>query len=262
MKAGSRGIGPGALAAAAGLVVAGVFLFVPPIHQDPAFHQFADRRTMLGVPNALDVLSNLPFVIVGLMGLAAVRDGRRAFGDRWERWPWIVLFAAVLATAAGSGLYHLAPSDDTLFLDRLPQTLITAALFTAVIAERTSVAAGRKAFWPLLGAGAASVAVWRWTGDLRLYGVVQFFPTLALPVLLVTNPPRYTRQAGFWAAIGWYLAARLLEFLDYEIYAAIGIVSGHTLKHLAAAMAVRSLAVMARTRSVITAPSGIAPPSG
>jgi hypothetical protein len=91
---------------------------------------------------------------------------------------------------------------------------------------------------------------------------VQFFPTLALPVLLVTNPPRYTRQAGFWVAIAWYLAARLLEFLDYEIYAAVGIASGHTLKHLAAAMAVRSLAVMTRTRSVLTAPSGIAAPSG
>jgi len=262
MKAGSRGIGPGTVAAAAALVVAGVFLFVPPVHQDPAFHQFADRRTLLGIPNALDVLSNLPFVVVGWMGLAAVRDRRAAFGDAWERWPWIVLFAAVIVTAAGSGLYHLAPSNDTLFLDRLPQTFITAALFTAVLAERTSITAARRAFWPLLVAGATSVAVWRWMGDLRLYGVVQFFPTLALPVLLVTNPPRYTRQVGFWAAVAWYLAARLFEFLDFEIYAAIGIVSGHTLKHLAAAMAVRSLAVMARTRSVITPPSGIAPLSG
>ncbi|HSE49381.1 MAG TPA: hypothetical protein VLA96_09265, partial [Terriglobales bacterium] len=71
MKTGSRGIGPGALAGAAGLVVAGVFLLVPPIHQDPAFHQFADRRTLLGIPNGLDVLSNLPFVVVGLLGLTA-----------------------------------------------------------------------------------------------------------------------------------------------------------------------------------------------
>lgn len=248
MKTGSRGIGPAALAAAAGLVVAGVFLLVPPIHQDPAFHQFADRRTLLGIPNGLDVLSNLPFVVVGLLGLTAARDPQRAFGDRWERWPWIVLFAAVIVTAAGSGLYHLAPSNDTLFLDRLPQTLITAALFTAVLAERTSVAAARRAFWPLLVIAAASVAVWRWTGDLRLYGVVQFFPTLLLPVLLVTNPPRYTRQAGFWVAIAWYLAARLFEFLDYEIYAVVGVASGHTLKHLAAALAVRSLGAMVRAR--------------
>jgi hypothetical protein len=251
MKAGSRGIGPGTVAAAAGLVVAGVFLFVPAIHQDPAFHQFADRRTLLGIPNALDVLSNLPFVVVGLMGLAAARQRRGAFEDPWERWPWIVLFAAVLVTAAGSGLYHLAPTNDTLFLDRVPQTVITAALFTAVLAERTSVAAARRAFWPLLVAGVASTAVWRWTGDLRLYGVVQFFPTLALPVLLVANPPRYTRQAGFWAAVAWYLAARLFEFLDYEIYGSLGVASGHTLKHLAAALAVRSLAAMVRTRHML-----------
>ena len=247
MKVSSRGIGPGVVAAAAGVVLAGVFLLVPPIHQDPGFHQFADRRALLGLPNAGDVLSNLPFVIVGLLGLSA-SSARRAFADPWERWPRTVLFAAVIATAAGSGIYHLVPSDDTLFLDRLPQTLISAALFTAVLAERTTVRAARTAFWPLLVAGAAAAAIWRWTGDLRLYGVVQFFPTFALPVLLVTNPPRYTHQAGYWAAVGWYVAARLFEFLDYEIYAAVGLVSGHTLKHLAAAMAVRSLGVMVRTR--------------
>jgi hypothetical protein len=263
MTIAARRLGPGLVAAAAACVVTGVFVLVPPVHQDPAFHQFADRRTLLGIPNALDVLSNLPFVVVGLLGLAAARNPHTAVADRWERWPWLVLFLAVTITAFGSGLYHLAPSNDTLFLDRLPQTFITTALFSAVLAERTTVAAARRAFWPLLVAGAASVAVWRCMGDLRLYGVVQFFPTLALPVLLVVNPPRYTRQGGFWVAIGWYLAARLFEFLDYEIYAAVGVASGHTLKHVTAALAVRSLAVMVRTReSMVIPPSGSPPPSG
>lgn len=248
MKRGSREVTPGLVAAGAGLALAGVFLFAPPIHQDPAFHQFADRRTLLGIPNALDVLTNFPFILVGLLGFAAVRDPRRAFTDPWERRPWAVLFAAVTATAFGSGLYHLAPSNDTLFVDRLPQTFITTALLAAVLAERTSVAAARRAFWPLLAVGALSVAVWRWTGDLRLYGVVQFFPTLAFPVILALNPSRYDRQRGYWVAIGWYLAARLFEFLDYEIYAAVGIVSGHTLKHLAGALSVRSLAAMLHGR--------------
>jgi hypothetical protein len=251
MKGDSRRIAPGAVAAAAGLVGAGVFLFVPPMHQDPAFHQFADRRALLGIPNALDVLSNLPFVLVGWLGFAAARDARTTFMDPWERRPWLVLFAAVIVTAFGSGLYHLAPSNGTLFLDRLPQTLITTALFVAVLAERATLAAARRAFWPLLVAGPASAAVWWWTGDLRLYGIVQFFPTLALPLLLAVNPARYTRQAGFWVAIAWYVAARLFEFLDYEIYGAIGVVSGHTLKHLAAAMAVRGLGDMVRRRQTV-----------
>jgi hypothetical protein len=164
--------------------------------------------------------------------------------------PWQALFIAVTATAFGSGLYHLTPSNDTLFLDRLPQTFITTALISAVLAERIGVTAARRAFWPLLAAGATSVAVWRWTGDLRLYGLVQFLPALALPALLALTPSRYDRQGAYWVAIGWYLAARLFEFLDYEIYATVGIVSGHTLKHLAAAMSVRSLGGMLRSRAI------------
>ena len=45
-------------------------LLVGPIAQPEHFHEFADRRTMFGVPNAADVLSNAGFAIVGLWGLA------------------------------------------------------------------------------------------------------------------------------------------------------------------------------------------------
>lgn len=45
-----------------------VFL-VPSIAQDPSYHQFADQRTMFGIANALNVLTNLAFVVVGLLGL-------------------------------------------------------------------------------------------------------------------------------------------------------------------------------------------------
>ena len=42
---------------------------LPPIAQDPTYHQFADQRTLLGIPNFWNVVSNLPFVLVGAMGL-------------------------------------------------------------------------------------------------------------------------------------------------------------------------------------------------
>ena len=62
-----------------------------PIPQDPAYHDFADQRTFLGVPNVLDVISNLPFLLVGVLGLwycirADLGAGRLA---------WIVLFTGV-----------------------------------------------------------------------------------------------------------------------------------------------------------------------
>jgi hypothetical protein len=125
------------------------------------------------------------------------------------------------------------------------------------------VTAARRALWPLIAVGAASVVLWRTTGDLRLYGTAQFLPTVALPLLLLTNPPRYTRTALLWVALGWYVVARLCELLDYEIYAAIG-VSGHTLKHVAAAASVLWLWRLLREREPRAAPipPGSEAPSG
>lgn len=255
MKGGSKArVTPRLLGVLTAVCVAGVFVFVPPLAQDPAFHRFADRRAVLGVTNALDVLSNLPFVVVGLLGLAAARARDSVFGEDWERVPWQILFGAVAVTAFGSGWYHLVPSDASLFWDRLPQTLITMALLTAVIAERIAVPVARRALWPLLGLGAVSVAVWMGTGDLRLYGVVQFLPTALIPLLLVVNPPRYTRGLDLWIALGWYVIARLCEFLDYELFGELG-VSGHTLKHVAAAASVLWLARMIRRRSFAQPPA-------
>src|SRR2546423_861902 len=110
------------LAGLAGTALVATFAFVPPIPQDPAYHHFADRRAWLGIPNALDVLSNLPFLIVGLAGLLTVLRGSHpstAFADRWERRAWTILFAGVALVAFGSGYYHLAPSTPRLFWDRL-----------------------------------------------------------------------------------------------------------------------------------------------
>jgi hypothetical protein len=238
---------PAALGLVAVATLAAVFAFVPPVRQDAAFHQFADRRTLLGIPNAMDVVSNIPFFIVGWLGVVAIRDARRAWHAPWERGAWLWLFGAVLATGVGSTVYHLAPTDATLFWDRLPQTTITVALVCIVLAERTDVGAARAAFPGLVALGAASVVVWRATGDLRLYGAVQFFPALALPSLLALDPPRYTRADGYWIALGWFAVARLCEVLDREIYGVVGI-GGHTLKHIAAAASVWALVRMVRDR--------------
>ena len=45
-------------------------LLVPAIPQDQAYHQFADQRTLLGIPNFWNVVSNIPFVVVGVVGTA------------------------------------------------------------------------------------------------------------------------------------------------------------------------------------------------
>jgi len=235
-----------------GLAAIVTVLFLPPIPQDPAYHDFADRRPFLGIPNALNVLSNAPFVLVGALGLAFVR--RRAALE--ERTALLILFAGVGLTGFGSAYYHLAPGNVTLFWDRLPMTIVFMSLFAVIIAERISLTAGRRLLPILLLAGAGSVAYWlvgelSGAGDLRPYALVQFFPLVAIPLILLLFPPRYTRGADLLGALAWYALAKLFEALDAQIFAVGGVVSGHTLKHLASAVAMYWILRMVRTRRAI-----------
>ncbi|HEY1364022.1 MAG TPA: ceramidase domain-containing protein [Xanthobacteraceae bacterium] len=200
---------------------------LPPIPQDPAYHDFADQRTLLGIPHFWNVVSNLPFVLVGAAGLWQFGRHPATF----------VLFLGVFLTGFGSAYYHWAPSNDTLFWDRLPMALTFMAILALAVEERVSARAGAVLLWPLLALAVLSLLVWRWTDDLRLYGWVQFFPCVALPILFVALPARYSGTSWWLVAAAFYALAKLLEFYDHAVHALGFGLSGHTLKHLAAAVA-------------------------
>lgn len=233
----------------AGLAVTAiaVALALPPIAQDPAYHRFADARPLGGIPNGLNVASNVAFLLVGARGLVFVaRAGApRPDGpitERWERWSVGVLFAGVALTGVGSTYYHLAPDNGRLVWDRLPMTLAFMSLLALTLGERIDGRAGRVALPLLLAAGAASVLVWHLgeasgAGDLRAYGLVQFFPMAAVPLMLALFPARYTRGGDLVVALVFYAVAKAAELADAAIFALGGVVSGHTLKHLVAALA-------------------------
>jgi hypothetical protein len=147
-----------------------------------------------------------------------------------------VIFLGIFLTGFGSSYYHWHPNDNTLFWDRLPMTLCFTAILAVVIGERISARMGAVLLWPLLATGVFSLLLWRWTGDLRLYGWVQFFPCLALPLLLLLFPPKYTGTFCWVIAAMLYALAKLLELKDHQVHANF-ILSGHTLKHLLAAAA-------------------------
>lgn len=246
-----------------GIAAIGVTLSLPPIPQDPTYHHFADQRNMLGIPHFLNVVSNAPFILVAALGLTVLllpgTQGQGPFTDPSERWAFLILFAGVGLTGFGSGYYHLAPSNVTLFWDRLPMTIAFMSLFASIIAERISLNAGRSLLLPLLAVGIASVMNWhlgeiRGAGDLRLYGFVQYFPLLAIPILVLLFPPRYTRTADLFGALGWYGLAKILELLDAQIFALGNLVSGHTLKHLASALGTYWILRMLKTRRPLTVP--------
>jgi hypothetical protein len=242
-------------------VVALVFLLLPRIPQPQAYHHFADQRSFLGIPNFGDVVSNLPFAVAGLWGLLFVlrlRPDDQRFLDSRERWPYLLVFAGLLLTAFGSAYYHLAPDNARLVWDRLPMTVVFMSMVAAVIAERISVRAGLWLLPALLALGAGSVLQWysselHGTGDLRFYAAVQVCSALVL-LMALSLPPRYTRGSDLAVVVGWYALAKLLETFDRDIFQVLGgVVSGHTLKHLAAAMAGYWILRMVTRRTRISA---------
>jgi Ceramidase len=216
-------------------------LLLPPIPQDQSYHQFADDRTILGIPNFWNVISNLPFLAVGAVALRRFRDNPAT----------VVFFLGVFLTGLGSSYYHWDPNDSTLFWDRLPMTLSFAAILALVVEERVNARTGANLLWPALAVGLFSLLWWRWTDDLRLYFWVQFFPALAVISLFLLYPPKYTR-AYYWIVAGaLYALAKVFEFTDETIYSAGYLLSGHTLKHLAAAAASFSILRYFQTRRPI-----------
>ncbi|MBS1841229.1 MAG: alkaline phytoceramidase, partial [Acidobacteria bacterium] len=176
------------------------FFFIPRIPQPLSYHDFADRRSWLGVPNFGNVVSNLPFAFFGIAGLVFLftRASGAAFLDRGERQPYFFVFLGLFLTAFGSGYYHWNPSNATLLWDRLPMTIAFMGIVAALIAERISVRAGLISLAPLLILGAASPIQWYLSelhgyGDLRFYAAVQLAAVLSLPLFLLLFPPRYTR---------------------------------------------------------------------
>lgn len=227
------------------LAVIAATAFVPPIAQDPAYHRFADDREFLGIPNFLNVGSNAAILLIGAAGLwiVAVRPPPRAFANRPEQWSYRLFFLGAVLTGIGSAYYHLAPDNARLVWDRLPMTLVFMSLLAGIIGDRIGPKPGLTALPALLILGAGSVFYWYLTeqagaGDLRPYGFVHFYPALFIPMIMLLYPARYTHGRHLIGVLAFYAAALACELLDAEIFAIGRMVSGHTLKHLFAALAV------------------------
>jgi hypothetical protein len=254
-----------AIAAITAACFAAAFL-LPAVPQPLGYHDFADHRRFLGVANALDVLSNAAFLLAGLAGLWIALRPRTCFVQASERAPYAVFFAGVLLTAAGSGYYHLAPDNERLFWDRLPMTVAFMALVAAQLGDRVDPRAGRVLLVPMLLVGAASVVYWRATeragaGNLVPYGVLQAYSVVILLLVALRLPSRYTRGSDVFLVFAAYVAAKLAETLDAWLYGLGHVVSGHTLKHLAAAAGAVVVCRMLALRTAQAAGASLPAPS-
>lgn len=219
-----------------------ILCFLPTVPLGADYHHFADQRSIFAIPYGLDVLSNIPFVLIGMCGMAFTlsRSSSPSFLENRERIPYFVFFAGVALTGVGSAYYHAAPGNLRLVWDLLPMTFSFVSLADATMVERISPRAGLRLLLPLLALGAASVIYWylgesQGHGDLHFYLFVQFFPPLAIVMMIAFFPPRYTRTMDLCIAFIFFVLAKLCELSDRLIYSLGGVVSGHTLKHLVAA---------------------------
>jgi hypothetical protein len=225
------------------LLMLAIGLMLPPIPQPESYHHFADQRSWLGINNAWNVLSNLPFALIGLWGLFLLFFSSKVkFIDSNEPWFWVTISLGLILVAWGSGYYHLAPDDNRLVWDRLPMVIVFTSFVAALISDRinSNLALG---LWPfLLFIGIFSVLQWyiselQGAGDLRLYAAVQAY-TGVLTLVMLLLPSHYTQSGDLAVIILFYSLAKLFELYDHQIYWFFGgIISGHTLKHLAAALA-------------------------
>jgi hypothetical protein len=228
--------------------VALVTTSLPPLPQPETYHAFADTRTVLGIPHFGDMVSNLAFVWVGVLGLVMLfrNGGPRGpcFVHAFEAWPYRVAFAAVVLVGIGSAYYHWEPTHLRLYWDRLAMSVLFMAILAAILGERIHPRAGVLALPVLVLLGMAGVTHWLFTelqgaGDLRLYLLTQVLPMLGGVLLIVLYRSPYTRGADFVAAAGWYLLALVAQQSDQAIHIwTAGWISGHTLKHLLAATAI------------------------
>jgi hypothetical protein len=232
-----------------------------PVVQNLAYNHFADARPFLGIPYFLDVVSNLPYLVIGLAGLDFLRRTRdprfiAAFVDPSGAWYYRVFFLGVTLIGFGSAYYHLSPSDNRLVWDRLPMTITFMSWLAATIGERVDSPTGLRLLPALVGVGIYSILHWhvtelRGSGDLRAYIDVQYLSLLAIPLLSIMFPSRYTRSRTVVVVFAVYLAAKMFELLDAQIYSLGHFVSGHTLKHLTAAIGGYLILDMLRKRTPV-----------
>jgi len=238
---------PEAALCAALLACLALALAGPTVLPGPQAHAYADQRTLWGLPHALDVLTNLPFAVLGGCGLARLaarwREGAlRAATARAAG----TFFAGLLLTAAGSALYHWQPHGITLLADRAGMLVAFAGMLALAVDERIGARAAALAAVAVLAGGWAALRTWGITGDQWPWAVLQGGGMLIL-LALAADAGR-SRRAGhaplpgrlgvsLAAVTGWYALAKLLEAGDAAVFTATGhLVSGHSLKHLAAAM--------------------------
>jgi hypothetical protein len=199
-------------------------------------HPFVDARAFLGIPNACDVLSNLPFFVFGMWGFRALYCAPTV--HRATRQAATVFFVGLLLTCCSSSFYHWAPDAWGLAVDRAGMAVAFAGVLGLACAERVSLRAAPWVWGSVLATGLLAIVLNLYAGAIAPWAVVQF-GGMAVVLWMAAQRPLPGALGVRWSVlIAWYVLAKLLELGDATVYEATGHwVSGHSLKHIAASLA-------------------------
>jgi hypothetical protein len=209
----------------------------PHVGEPPGYQQFADQRMGLGIAHAADVLSNIGFLVAGAIGAWSLwRVPARALGNM-ERAMAALFFAGLVTTALCSAWYHLQPDASNLVIDRTGMAIAFAGLLGLCAATHVSGRAGAAAGPALLLAAAAAIRASA-AGELLPWAVLQFGGMAMVCAAAFTRPVPFALRVNWLAVVAIYAVAKLAEMNDAAVFElANHLVSGHTLKHLVAAIA-------------------------
>ncbi len=224
------------------IAIAAAVAVIPPIAQDQSYHNFYDQRTIFGIPHCFNVVSNIFFILIGLVGVFIVLVKPKWLPEEELSTAWGVFYAGLIFTGIGSSWYHINPGNFSLVWDRLPMTIVFMSFFSIIIADYISLKAGKALLWPLVYTGLASVFYWIHTeqnaqGNLVPYALVQFLPMILIPFIVIFFKPTHLQSKAVWIMAIFYVLAKAFELLDgVQIYGGFYL-NGHPLKHISAALA-------------------------
>lgn len=213
-------------------------IFLPSIQQNQNYHNFADKRVLFGVNNAFDTLSNLAFIIVGALGLFNFYNNQFIKISNSFSVILNLFFISIILTGLGSDYYHLSSNDFTLVFDRLALTLVFTFILAMLANIRISERSGFHTLAELIILAPLTVLIWNYNGNLTPYAVLQFGGIILVVLTLILTKASKPSPC-FTSLIILYGVAKLAEFYDEKIFTlSQNLISGHTLKHLIAALAV------------------------
>lgn len=246
-----------AIIAAISVLLVILTISIPPISQSIEYHDFAGDEPLLGIANFLNVISNLPFLVVGILGILFLKKAKnKNFFNPKEKIFYYCFFGSVSLVCFGSSYYHLDPHNGTLVWDRAPIVMAVASIFSAILYERINKKLGFNLLYPLMLFAAFSAFYWYYTetigqGDLRLYAFVQIYPLIIVPFIIFLLPGIYDSGKYIIYGLICYGIARVFEIFDVRIHELTAdIIAGHPIKHLFAALGTYYVLVYLKKRKI------------